>query len=124
MSDLLKKIDEATTRISDLQKQRADLEAEAQAHEQAARECRLKMGQSKKEIEELATVLRHSQVQRSVETAQESARKAQSDAESALARLVEKEKQTDGALARLVEKEKQLDALLAEKARLEPIGGD
>lgn len=100
MSDLLKKIDEVTTRLAELVAIRAEKEASANAHESAARADRLAMHEAKREIESLNVVLRNSNVQRSVESAESAAKKAQTAAEATLARLAEKEKAMDALLAK------------------------
>lgn len=108
--DLQVKINEATTRLLAAQKERADREASAQAHEQAAREDRLAMTALKKEVESLNAVIRHAGVQKATEDAAASAEvsakaaaKAQADAEQTLARLAEKEKALDAAIAKAKE---------------------
>ena len=103
MSDLQAKIDEATTRLVAIQKERADAEASANAHEAQAREDRRKMTALKKEAAELEAVLRHSQVQKSVEDAAAATFRAKTEADATLARLAEKEKELDALLARAKE---------------------
>lgn len=98
MSDLIAKIDAATSRLAELQKERADAEKSANAHEQAAREDRLRMTELKQEIASLDALLRHSQVAKGVEAAAVAAQKAQSEAEATLKRLAEKERQLDDLL--------------------------
>jgi hypothetical protein len=100
MSELQMKIDAATTRLLAVQQERADREASANAHEAQAREDRRVMTALKKESGELDAVLRHSQVQKTVEDAAAATFKAQSSAEEALARLEEKEKRLDELLAK------------------------
>ncbi len=106
MSDFLNKIAESNDRIVELQKVRVEAEASALAHEQAAREDRMRQSAAKLEAADLQKVVGSARVLTAVELAAmtasqatKQAEKARSDAEAVLARLVEKEKQIDDWLA-------------------------
>jgi len=123
--ELQAKINDATSRILFLTKERATREASALAHEQAAREDRLEMDDIKREIGELNTVLRHSQVAKNIGDAQHAARTAQGEAETAkkeaesAKREAEKTRDESNALLEsLRAKEKQLDELLAKHSQV------
>jgi hypothetical protein len=123
MSDLQQKIDAATSQLAASQQSasthRANWETltkEASALEQLARDKRAEAAKEKelaaaddKAAAELDAVLRHSQVQKSVEDAAAATFKAKTDAEAA-------KTEADSTLARLTAKEKQLDELLAKAA--------
>jgi hypothetical protein len=83
MSDAQKQIAEATASLAAKQKEIAELEATALAHEASAREARTKRSELKKECEQLTVVLRHSVVQNTLDNAQAAAAKAQAAAEKA-----------------------------------------
>ena len=100
------KITAISARIVEAQKERADREASANAHESQARADRLAMTELKKEIGELTTVLQHSQVQKNVMDAQAAANKAKAEAEASAA--AQRDLLTD-----IEAKSKRLDELLA-----------
>ena len=108
-SDLTAKIDAATSRLLVVQKEYADAEASANAHEQQARADRLRMTDLKRERGELDAALRHSQVQQSVLNSQQLAAQAQAKAEAAQ-RDAEKSRE---------EQAKMLDELRAQKAEMD-----
>lgn len=87
--DLIKKTTEAATKIADLQKERAERLASADAHEQEARKDRLRASQCKTEAAELTVVLQQYQVRHQVETAQEAASRAKTAAEANQAKSAE-----------------------------------
>ena len=103
--ELQNKIDAATTRMLALQKERQDREASANAHESQAREDRKAMTAIKIEMAELDSVLRHSQVQKTVEDSAALQRKATAEAESVLARVQKQE----ATLAELIAKQVERD---------------
>ena len=107
MSGLQAKIDEATTRLLTIQKERGDREASANAHEAQAREDRRAMTALKKEAAELDALLRHSQVQKTVEDAAAAAFKAKNEAEATLSRLAAKERELDELLAKAKDQPEQ-----------------
>lgn len=107
------KITAIGNRIIEAQKQRADLEASALAHEEQARTDRRGMTELKKEIGELTTVLQHSQVAKTVNDAQAAALKAKADAEAAAAQQQE-------TLAKVQQQSKELDELIAKAKAIEP----
>lgn len=82
MSDVVQKAAEAAAKIADLQKERAERLASADAHEHAARADRLRASQCKAEIAEWTVALQSHQVRHQVETAQEAASKAKAAAEA------------------------------------------
>lgn len=108
-NELAAKVDAATTRLLVVQKEYADAEASANAHEREARADRLRMTELKKEREELNTVLRHSKVQQSVDSAQAAAAQAQAKAQAA---------QLDAEKIR-IETGKVLDELRAKSAEMD-----
>lgn len=112
MSDAQKQIAEATATLAKNQKEMADLEATALAHELSAREARTKRTELKKENEGLVVILRHAAVQNTIDLAQQAAQKAKEEAE---AHRVESAKLTDELRAKLLEVDETL-AKLREKA--------
>ena len=66
MSDVTQKAAEAAAKIAELQKERADLEASASAHEAQAREDRRAMTDRKKQIGEWTAALNTLQVRTAV----------------------------------------------------------
>lgn len=115
-NDLSTTINAATNRILALQKEYADAEASANAHEQAARADRLRMAELKKERSELNTVLSNSQIQQKVLTSQQMAAQAQANAETAQR---EAEKSRDEANRARAEADKLLTELRAQKVEME-----
>lgn len=125
MSDLQTKIAAATSEQLARQQSAAThrqnwetLTKEASALEQSARDKRAEAAKEKeaaaadeKSARELDAVLRHSQVQKTVEDAAAATLKSKADADATLARLAEKEKQIDAKLAELAKAaEKPADA--------------
>lgn len=95
MSEQMNRIAEATQKLNELQKERADLEASALAHEAKAREDRRSMSRVKQDMEAISIVLRNAQVAARIETAEQAAEKARQQSEAVLAANVEKQKQLD-----------------------------
>jgi hypothetical protein len=110
MSDLLAKIDQATSRLAALQQSRRDREASALAHEEQARVDRRGMTADKLEIEALSAVLHNSRIAKSVDDAQAAACAAQAAAEKALAEAESLKCQQVAALAEVQELLAQLKA--------------
>ena len=110
MSELLQKINDATTRVAELQKERADTEKEANALEAQARAKRVRMVELKQELAQLDAVLRHSQVAKGVQDVHAEAVQAREAAQASQAESAE-------TLKRLAEKEKALDELIAKHAK-------
>lgn len=98
--EVLARATEASAKIAELNKERESLLASAEAHEVEARKDRLRASECKKQIGEWVAALNTLNVQRSVTTAEESAKKAQHSAEETLKRLDAKEKQLDEMLAK------------------------
>ena len=117
MDALLQKINEASAALADKRKQISELEATANAHEAASRECRLKRTELKLECEALQTLLHNSEVQQRVVSAEQAAMTAKSQAEAVAAQAkVDAEAakaEQDAMLAKLKEQQSQLEALLA-----------
>ncbi len=112
MTDLIQKIDAATTQLTLLQRERVECEAGAVAHEQAAREQRLRLSQIKQEMAQLQAVIGHAQVATSVQKAQQDAEAARAAAQQHAQALADRLADAESALGRLGEKERMLDALL------------
>ena len=112
MSDVVNRAAEAATKITELQKERTALEESALAHEAAARSDRLKMTECKKQIAEWTTALNSLNVQRSVETAQQAATKAQESAQA-------NEKKTADTLAECEKMKTELAEMLAKAKQAE-----
>jgi hypothetical protein len=101
--EVLARATEASAKIAELNKERSELLAAAEAHEGEARKARLRAGECKKQSAEWSAALTTLNVQRSVASAEESARKAQHSAEETLQRLADKEKRLDEMLAKAKE---------------------
>lgn len=113
-ADIQAKIDKATSDLLARQQSAAahrqnweNLTKEASALEQSARDKRAEASREKdlaaaddRAARELDAILRHSQVQKSVEDAAAATFAAKSEADATLARLAEKEKQLDELLAK------------------------
>lgn len=101
--EVLARATEASAKIAELDKEGAECRATADALEEDARKNRARAFECKKQKAEWATALQQLNVQRSVMSAEESAKRSQASAEQTLARLAEKEKQLDEALAKAKE---------------------
>lgn len=106
MSELQKKIDDASNRILKAQEERKERLKSADAHEAAAREDRLVASRLKEEIGELSKVLGHAQVASATQS-------AQAAAESAKAAACAHEKEAADVLASLRASKAEWDEHLA-----------
>ena len=120
MSELQKKIDDASTRILAAQAERKERLASADAHEAAAREDRLVASRLKEELGELAKVLGHAQVASATQSAQSAAESAKAAAEASQAKAVAHEKEAADILAALKASKAEWDAHLAEAKAATP----
>lgn len=105
--ELTEHIKNAVERLAAAKLEWDDVQKSANAHEQQARADRLKMTELKTEIGELATQLRHQQVQKTVNDAAAETKALRAEAEKSKA-------EADATLARLADKENSLDAKAAE----------
>lgn len=101
MADVVTRAAEAATRIAELQKERAERLASADAHEQEARKDRLRAGECKKEIAEWTAALLAHQTQSAVASAQQAAEKARVEAESHAADLAKLKEEAAAELEKL-----------------------
>lgn len=120
MATIQDNITTATARVTEISQLIPQLEAEAAAHEQAAREKRLTMSNLKAERADLNRTLGHMQVIDATQQAANAAQQAKSQAETHLADAAKQREEAaaqkaaaDELLARLADKEKQLDEKLA-----------
>jgi len=120
MSDIIQKINDATTRLAQINDEMATCQKEQKAYEESARASYKRYLELKEERQALNLVLGHANVQKNVldsqavaETAKQATLASQAAAEETTKRLVDKEAAIDVKLKELDDKGKSLDGLLA-----------